>query len=497
MSDKDKKQALGKIDPEKKPASEAKSGSKNSPAKASKNEGKDGKALNTNKGYEETHRSMFANMDRMEAYGEKMLITDEDLPLYKHLLLFVVFAVFLAFIIWANFATLDEVTRGEGRVIPSSEIQQIQHQEGGTVAAFLKREGERVEKGEVIMRLRDIGAASDLGASTARYQGLQAKKFRLMAEAEGLSTPEFPDEVIEQAPESVQEELNAFRSNRSRMQSQISVFEQQSRQRRQEVNEISTRIRDTQRLIGLTEQEINMTRPMVERGSAPRMEMLQLEQRLAEQQSELNGLRASLPRANSAIREAEARIEELEQTARSEAQNELATTLLEIKTIEKTLGALEDTRDRTDITSPVNGIIKDFRINTVGGVVKPGEIIAEIVPDDELLLVEANIRPSDIAFIHPGQKAVVKITAYDFSIYGGLEGEVIDISADTIENQEGESFYRIRVQTKEKELKRKGEILPIIPGMVAGVDILTGEKTVMEYILKPFKKTLDSAMNER
>jgi adhesin transport system membrane fusion protein len=484
MSDQDK-QPLGKIDPVKKPASET------------KNEGADGKALNTQKGFAETHRSMFGAMDRMEAYGEKMLVTDEDLPLYKHLLLFVIIIIFAAFIGWANWATLDEVTRGEGKVIPSSEIQQIQHQEGGTVAAFLKREGERVEQGEVLIRLRDIGAASDLGASTARYQGLQAKKFRLMAEAEGLATPEFPDEVIEQAPESVQEELNTFISNQSRMKSQVTVFEQQSRQRRQEVNEINTRIRDTKRMLDLTQQELSMTRQAAERGNVPRMEMLQLEQRLAEQQSQMNGMRASLPRANSAIREAEARIRELQQTAKTEAQNELGTTFLEIKTIEKTLGALEDTKDRTDIVSPVNGIIKDFRFNTVGGVVKPGEVIAEIVPDDDLLLVEANIRPADIAFIHPGQKAVVKITAYDFSIYGGLEGEVIDISADTIENQEGESFYRIRVQTKEKELKRKGEILPIIPGMVAGIDILTGEKTVMDYILKPFKKTLENSMNER
>ncbi len=454
--------------------------------------------LNSLQGYDQAHKGMFhSGLDRLEAYGEKMLITDEDLPLYKHIQLITICFGFVVLILWACFADLDEVTRGQGRVIPTSEIQQIQHQEGGIVDEFLTKEGQKVTKGQVIIRLRNIGASSDLGASTARYMGLQAKKYRLMAEADGKETPEFPDDVIEGAPEGVQEELNAFRANRSRLESQLSVYETQIRQRRQEVTEINTRMRDVQRLIDLTNQEINMTRPMVERGSAPKMEMLQLEQRIAEQESQLNGMRASLPRANSAINEVSARIEDLKQTAKTDAQNELSTVLIEIKTIERTLTGLQDTRNRTDITSPVDGIVKDLRINTVGGVVRPGDIIAEIVPNDEQLLVEANIRPSDIAFIHPDQKAVVKITAYDFSIYGGLEGKVIDISADTITNEKGESFYRVKVQTKENSLRRKGEILPIIPGMVASVDILTGKKTVMEYILKPFRKTLDNAMNER
>jgi adhesin transport system membrane fusion protein len=467
------------------------------PEKASKNEGQQGVKMNTQAGFADTHKSMFANMDRMSAYGEKMLVTDEELPLYKHILLFCIIGVFVSFIVWANFATLDEVTRGQGKVIPSSEIQQIQHQEGGTVAEFMKREGQTVTKGEVIMRLRDIGASSDLGASTARYMGLQAKKFRLQAEAEGRDAPEFPEEVMESVPESVMEELNTFNANKRRRQSQISVYEQQASQRRQEIAEINTRIAGINSEMTLINKEVERMRPYVSSGSVSEGEFLAAEQRQAAKRTELSGLRASIPRARSAMAEAEARISEIKDTARSEAQSELSTTLIEINTIEKTLGALEDTKDRTEITSPVDGIIKDLRINTVGGVVKPGEIIAEIVPDDDQLLVEANIRPSDIAFIHPSQKAMVKITAYDFSIYGGLEGEVIDISADTIQNEEGESFYRIKVQTFESELKRKGEILPIIPGMVASVDILTGEKTVMDYILKPFKKTVDSAMSER
>lgn len=434
---------------------------------------------------------------KLDAYGEKILDADEDLPLMTHLQLFIIIGAVTAFIVWASFAQLDQVTRGQGRVIPSSEVQQIQHQEGGIIDEFLKREGQQVAAGEVFIRLRDVGATSDLGARQARLYGLQAKAARLEAEAAGEGTPEFAEELMEIAPDSVREELNAFNANKRSLDSQISVLQSQLRQRRAEVNEISGRISDLQGVIALTEEELAMTRPGVERGAVPRRDLLQLERELANQKTELNGLRNSLPRANSAIREAQNRIEDLRTSAQMEAQAELAEVRTDIAEIDNTLGALEDRQDRTEIVSPVDGIVKDLKINTVGGVIRPGDIVAEIVPNDENLLVEVQIRPADIAFISPGQDAMVKITAYDFSIYGGLKGKLVDISPDTVTNEDGESFYRVRVRTKESNLKRKGEILPIIPGMVAGVDILTGEKTVMEYLLKPFIKTLDEAMNER
>jgi adhesin transport system membrane fusion protein len=168
-----------------------------------------------------------------------------------------------------------------------------------------------------------------------------------------------------------------------------------------------------------------------------------------------------------------------------------------MNTIKQTLAALEDRKVRTEIKSPVNGEVKDLKINTVGGVVQPGSDIIEIVPHDDQLLIEARIRPGDIAFLHPNQRAVVKVTAYDYAIYGGLDAEVINISADTIVDEQGESFYRVRIRTFETELVRKGEILPIIPGMVTSIDILTGKKSVMNYILKPFIKTLNNSMRER
>lgn len=440
---------------------------------------------------------MKVQMEKAQAHADRFFTSDEELPLSSHMLLVAIVGFFIIFVVWANIATLDEVTRGEGKIIPSSEVQVIQNLEGGIVEEFLARTGDEVTAGQIIMRLRSIDAASSLGANQQKYLGLLAAVSRLKAEADGAATPEFPQEVITGAPQSVTEELEAFRANRQSLASQTQIFEQQLIQREQEIREIETKAADIRGVIRLARQERDMIAPLVERGSAPKMELLQLERSLKERESELNSVTAALPRSQAAVAEAKAKIDEVTNTARAQAQTELSAKLAEMNAIRETLGSLEDRKTRTEIRSPVNGTIKDIKVTTVGGVIKPGEDVVEIVPKDDQLLVEANIRPGDIAFLHPQQEAMIKITAYDFSIYGGLKGELIDISADTITNEKGESFYRVRLRTFENDLKRKGEVLPIIPGMVASVDILTGKKTVMQYILKPFVKTLNNAMNER
>ncbi len=435
--------------------------------------------------------------ERIQAYSDKYFMTDDELPLHRHLILVLMFAFFGMFILWASFATLDETARGEGQVIPAGEVQVIQNLEGGIVDAFMFEEGDSVKKDDVIMRLRDVGAQSDLGSNEAKYWSLIAAITRLEAEVAGKMTVDFSDELMTKAPKSVSEELNAFKANKEKLQGQVMVLDQQLSQRRQEVGELNTKVRDLASVIQLSQQEKDMTAPLVAKGSAPKIELVQLERAIREKQTELNGARAAIPRAQSAISEAEARIGEMKKSFIADAQTELAAKTAEMSTVKQTLGALEDKKDRTDVRSPVNGTIKDFKINTVGGVVKPGDPIAEIVPMDDNLLVEAKIRPSDIARLRPGLPAMVKITAYDFTIYGGLKGEVADISADTIKNEKGEFFYRVKVRTKENSLNRKGEVLPIIPGMVATVDIQTGKKTVMEYLMKPFFKTVENSMNEK
>lgn len=440
---------------------------------------------------------MKVQLEKAQAQADKFFTTDDELPLSAHGLLVAVVGFFAVFILWANVATLDEVTRGEGKIIPSSEVQVIQNLEGGIVDEFLVKEGDEVQAGQILMRLRNIDAASNLGANQQKYLGLLATIARLKAEADGKTTPDFPEEVMKGVPQSVTAELEAFRANMQSLKSQTLVYEEQLSQRQQEIREINNKAGDLREVIRLSQQERDMIAPLVERGSAPKVELIQLERGLKERQGELNSLLGALPRSQSAVQEAQAKIDEVRNTARAQAQTELSAKTIEMNAIKQTLGSLEDRKTRTEIKSPVNGTVKDIKVTTVGGVVKPGEDVIEVVPKDDQLLVEARVRPSDIAFLYPKQPAMIKVTAYDFSIYGGLKGELIDISADTITNEKGESFYRVRLRTFENALKRKGEVLPIIPGMVASVDIMTGKKTVMEYILKPFIKTMGNAMNER
>ncbi len=422
---------------------------------------------------------------------------DDEMPLSKHFLLVFIFLFFAFFILWANFATLDEVTRGMGKIIPSSEVQAMQTIDAGIVDEILVKEGDQVEAGQILARLSDIEASSDLGANRARYLGLLASITRLQAEAEGKSEVVFPAEVEKEAPNSVTEELNSFRANQRQRDGQKKVLQEQLTQREQEVDEINSRIGDLRGVIGMQRDEKNMIAPLVAKGSAPKLELLQLERAIKEKTSELNGLQASLPRSKTAVDEAKARLADLESTMKAEAQKELSTKLTEMNEIRERLTALKERKTRKEIRSPVSGTIQDITVKTLGGVVKPGEDFIKIVPKDDQLIVEARVKPSDRAFIYPGQPAVIKLTAYDFAVYGGLKGELLDISADTFEDEKGDTYYRVRLRTYETQLKRKDEVLPIIPGMVASVDILTGKKTVMQYLMKPLIKTLDDAMNER
>ncbi len=435
-------------------------------------------------------------LSKFTAHADRVLDTDEDMPLSRHIMMISICVFFFVFFLWASFAGLEETTRGEGKVIPSKEIQKLSSLEGGIIGEMLIKEGDEVKAGQVVARLSEVAAGAELGSGEARYMGLKAATIRLQAEAEG-KVPVFPDEVMEKAPQAVAEEMNAFRANQDKMNGQTVIMQQQKSQRSQELSELQIKSNDLNGQVALAREEKAMVEPLVARGSAPQMELLQLERMIKERQTELNSINAAIPRARSAIAEADARIKDIESTIRATAQTELAAKMSEMSAIEKGLVGLTDKKSRTEIKSPVNGYVKDVKVYTVGGVVQPGQDFIEIVPKDDQLLVEARIKPKDIAFLYPDQPAMVKISAYDFSIYGGLPGKVVGISPDAVTDEKGESFYHVRVLTTENSLKRKGEVLPIIPGMVATVDILTGEKTVMEYLLKPFVKTLGSSLNER
>jgi adhesin transport system membrane fusion protein len=435
-------------------------------------------------------------MAKAAAHMDRVLDTDEDLPLSRHIIMLVICGFFIVFFLWATFAKLEETTRGEGKIIPSKEVQKLSSLEGGIIKEVLIKEGDEVKAGQIVARLSPVAAGAELGSGEARYLGLMATVARLQAEVDG-KPPEFPPEVMEKAPKAVSEELAAYRANQDKINGQTIILQQQKSQRAQELSELQIKSNDLAGQTALAREEKAMVEPLVARGSAPKMELLQIERTIKERVTEQNSVNSAIPRARAAIAEADARIKDLESTARATAQTELAAKIVEMEAIKKGLVGIADRKSRTEIKSPVNGYVKDVKVYTVGGVVQPGQDFIEIVPKDDQLLVEARIKPKDIAFLYPEQPAMVKISAYDFSIYGGLPGKVVGISPDAVTDEKGESFYNVRVLTTENALHRKDQVLPIIPGMVATVDILTGEKTVMEYILKPFVKTLNSSMNER
>ena len=415
---------------------------------------------------------------------------------FAHLLLVAITVFFVLFFAWASWATLDEVTRGDGRVIPSSQVQVVQNLEGGIVSAILVREGEIVDKGQALLQIDNIEAASDLRENRTRYLALLGALARLRAEVDETDVV-FAPLVVEHAAEVVRNERDLFEARRQALQTELAILHSQATQRQQELAELESRLAQLKSSRALAAEELEITEPLAAKRLVAKVDLLRLRRDVNDLEGELEITRLEIDRIRSASHEAERRIEEKSLSFRAEAQRELNVVQAEAAALEEQIAADADRVERTEVRSPVRGTIKQLLVNTVGGVIQPGEDLVEIVPLEDTLLVEAKIRPADIAFLRPGQPATVKVTAYDFSIYGGLDAVVEQISADTITDERGERFYRIRVRTTDSTLDKAGTPLPIIPGMTTQVDILTGEKTVMDYLLKPILRAQHNALRER
>jgi len=415
---------------------------------------------------------------------------------YTYIMSTCIILMFIGFLVWAKFAVLDEVTRGFGRIIPSQRIQEIQNLEGGILSDIYVNEGQVVEKGDVLCRLHNEQAASFYRDAQAKALEHRAAIARLIGVVEGIE-PVFDEELKEKAPQLVNDQRRIFKAQKEQLDIELALLRDQYEQKQQEVNEMAGRRKQLLSSLKVAEKQLDITRPLVKKQIHSELDFLNLEQKVVELRGDVDALRLGIPRVQSAAREALGRIEQRKAEHRSAALEEINERRLELISIRESLAAGSDRVTRTDVRSPVKGIVKSIYINTLGGVVQPGESIMEVVPLDDTLLVEAQIKPADIAFLHPKQKAQVKITAYDFSIYGGLEGTVEHISADTIENDKGENFYLVKVRTTQNVMKYRGQELPIIPGMTAQVDILTGEKSVLDYLLKPILKAKQNALRER
>ena len=437
------------------------------------------------------------NREEIEALD---FATDADLamlrqePLRARVLLRTIGIVVVLFLLWAALAQLDEVTRGEGKVIPSKQLQVLQSIDGGLVSEILVKEGDVVNPNQLLIKIDETRFVSSVKENQAQYLGLVAKAARLRAISEGKPFVPPPD-VLKADPSIVQQERQFFEARNDELNAAISIARQQLAQRHQELNEAQAKKAQAAQGYDLTSKELSVTRPLISSGAVSEVELLRLERDVSRYRGEREMAAAQILRIQAAINEAQRKIEEVELTFRNEASKELSETMAKLNSLAEGSVALSDRVKQSSIRSPVKGTVKRLLVNTVGGVVQPGKDMIEIVPLEDALLLEAKVQPRDIAFLRPGQPVMVKFTAYDFSIYGGLDGTLEHIGADSVMDEKGNAFYTVRVRTSKPGFGDAN--LPIIPGMVAEVDILTGKKSVLAYLIKPVLRAKSVALTER
>jgi adhesin transport system membrane fusion protein len=414
-------------------------------------------------------------------------------PLRAKVLLKSIVVVVVLFIGWTAVVRVEEITKGEGKVIPSSQLQVLQSLDGGIVEEINVKEGDTVNVGDVILRIDSTRFESSVRENRSQYLALTIKAARLRALAEGKPFVPPPD-IQDEDPKTVAEEVQLYETAKMNMEASVSIARQQLVQRQQELSELRSKREQAGQAYELTARELAVTKPLINSGAVSEVELLRLERDTSRFRGERDMASAQILRSQSTIAEASRKIEEVELAARNEIRKDLSDTMAKLNGFTEGGVGLADKVKHATIRSPVNGLIKRLLINTVGGVVQPGKDLVEIVPLDDALILEAKMAPKDIAFLRPGQPAIVKFTAYDFSTYGGLEAKLESIGVDSITDEKGNTFFLVKVRTLKSSL---GPNLPIIPGMVAEVDVITGKKSILSYLMKPVLKAKQAALTER
>ncbi|TKE98030.1 HlyD family type I secretion periplasmic adaptor subunit [Vibrio kanaloae] len=454
------------------------------------------------------------NDTELEYADDKTAALLLNTPTSARIMLWMIVLFFIAAIAWASWAEVDKVTVGQGKVIPSSQIQVVQNLEGGLVKEILVREGQRVKKGQQLLLIDDTRFRSDFREREQQVANLTANVLMLSASFSSVVINEefsvenweqsvsldygklaFPPKFYKLHPKLVNRQKAEYRQDLNNLKNQLSVFDQQVEQKQQDLIEIKARVDNLRQSYRFARQELEITKPLADEGVVPRIELLKLQRQVNDTRREMTSSELKIPLLRSAIKEAMLSRIDAALSFRSEQQEKLNQAQDKLSAMTESSVGLEDRVNRTVVVSPVTGTVKTLGINTVGGVIQPGMDIVEIVPTEDSLLVEAKIAPQDIAFLRPELTAIVKFSAYDFTKYGGLEGVLEHISADTTQDEEGNSFYIVRVRT-EKYSFGHNEELPIIPGMTASVDIITGKRTVLEYMLKPILSAQNNALKE-
>lgn len=437
-----------------------------------------------------------------------------EVPSLHRLTIWAMAGLLFCFLVWSYFAALQQVTSGMGKIIPSTQVQIIQSLDGGVLQKLFVQEGMQVIKGQAIASIDDTRFRSDFAEQKQEVSSLRSNVIRLRAELSSIligsseawqrqieinmNVPTYPEDLQENAKFMVERQQEEYSGRLANLINQLAIQGQQIRQREQEVAELASKINTLKISHQIANKELDLTRPLAEKNIVSKIELYKLERSVNELKGELSAVRLLAPKLKSALQESILNRRETALAYRREARSQLNELQNKLSRINESQVGAQDKVTKALILSPVVGTIKTIHINTLGGVVKPGETIAEIVPTEDKLMVEAKIKPRDIAFIYPGLPAIVKITAYDFTRYGGLTGKVEHISADTTQDEEGNSFYLIRVRTDASSIKNKnGQAMPIIPGMLTEVDVITGKRTILEYILNPILRANEAALRER
>tara|TARA_A100000171_G_C2135435_1_gene149825 strand:+ start:847 stop:2175 length:1329 start_codon:yes stop_codon:yes gene_type:complete len=417
---------------------------------------------------------------------------------FAPILLYATGLFIVIFILWANYAEIDELTRAEGRVIPSSQIQRVDHLEGGIVQDIYIREGDIVEKGQVLLKIDNTQASARLQEGENLYYRYLSEVGRLRAQINQIPYV-VPEEVSKKAPVVAERAMARYRARMGQYNNQLNIAKQEVEQKKQELLELENRKSQLKDQVALSEEEVKINEPLVKRGLTARVDFLRLKSEAVKLRGELGSVKVNIERARSALKQAKDKLKQVpldfaeqDSKALQEAENKLGAAQESFKTE-------GDRLSRTEVKSPVKGIVKQLLVATIGGVVQPGEDLVEIVPLEDTLLIEAKVLPADIAFLRPGLPASIKLTAYDFAIYGGLEAELVQISADSIQDEKDPniSYFKIRLRTLGNRLSKSSKEVAIIPGMTASADIITGKKTILDYILKPILRARQNALTER
>lgn len=397
----------------------------------------------------------------------------------------------LAFIIWASNTSIDRVTRGSGRVIPQMQNQIVQHFEGGIVTEILVREGESVKQGTPLLRIDNSFSRSELAQATIDIKAKRAQMVRLAAEANGEEDVTFPADLAAAIPAIVDRERELFEGRRHTLTEQLAILDDQYRQKSLELSESKSRWTNTGRERELVQQRVVNLRKLANIGAFSTNDLLENERTLQQIEQRLSDLVHEIPRLEAGMSEINRRMREVKLRFKSEADKDRSETELHLAKLVETVSALKDRSLRSDVMAPIDGVVNKLHVTTVGGVVKSGEPLVEIVPIDEAVVVEARLLPSDRAEVWPGQKAVVKVSAYDFATYGGMAGKVVDISPDALQDERGQPYFRVRLEAAAKDF---GPGKPIVPGMLAEVDIMIGQRTVMDSLIRPVRNLRDNAL---